>query len=81
MTRNELSGPIPASFGKLTKLERLWLYDNQLSGEIPEELGELSNLAAWRLRDNQFTGCVPAGLAAIEDTDIASLGLEVCRDS
>ena len=62
-------------------MERLWLYDNQLSGEIPEELGELSNLAAWRLRDNQFTGCVPAGLAAIEDTDIASLGLEVCRDS
>ena len=78
---NMLSGSIPAWFGRLTKLERLWLSDNMLSGEIPEELGELSNhsLVQWRLGGNRLTGCVPAGLAAVSDSDLGQLGLDVCE--
>ena len=80
---NMLSGPIPAWLGGLTKLQRLWLSDNRLAGEIPEELGELGShsLVQWRLGGNGLTGCVPAGLAAIEDSDLVDLGLEVCMDS
>ena len=80
---NMLSGPIPAWFGRLTKLERLWLSDNMLSGQIPEELGELSrhSLVQWRLSGNDFTGCVPAGLAAVSDSDLGQVGVEVCKDS
>ena len=75
---NELSGEIPSDLGKLAKLEWLWLSNNELSGEIPASLGDLGNLAQWRLRGNQLTGCVPAGLAAVENSDMASLGLDVC---
>ena len=80
---NMLDGQIPAELGSLTNLERLWLSENNLSGPIPTELGGLSNhsLVQWRLADNQLSGCVPPGLAAIEDSDFAGLGLEVCEDS
>ena len=78
---NELDGSIPASLGSLTKLERLWLSENMLSGPIPADLDELSNLVQWRLADNRFTGCVPSGLAALSDTDLDSLGLQVCTGS
>ena len=74
-----MEGPIPAELGSLEKLERLWLSENNLSGRIPTELDELGSLNAWRLSDNGFTGCVPPGLAAIEDTDFASVGLGVCE--
>ena len=75
---NELTGEIPAELGQLSNLTNLWLNGNQLTGTIPSELGELSNLERWRLRDNRLTGCVPEGLAAVEDSDLDALGLEVC---
>ena len=75
---NELTGPIPSELGNLTALSNLWLNNNQLSGDIPASLGNLTNLERWRLRNNSFTGCVPAGLAAVENSDLESLGLETC---
>ena len=75
---NKLSGPIPSQLGGLTALTNLWLNDNELSGAIPVELDRLTNLERWRLRGNQLTGCVPAGLAAVENSDLESLGLETC---
>ncbi len=75
---NELTGEIPTELGQLSSLTNLWLNSNRLTGTIPSELGELSNLERWRLRDNRLTGCVPEGLAAVEDSDLGSLGLEVC---
>ena len=41
-------------------------------------MGDLTNLERWRLRNNSLTGCVPAGLAAVADSDLESLGLETC---
>ena len=64
--------------GRLSNLTNLWLNSNQLSGTIPSELGGLSSFERWRLRDNRLTGCVPEGLASVEDSDLDSLGLEVC---
>ncbi|MYB49249.1 MAG: hypothetical protein F4X72_08300 [Dehalococcoidia bacterium] len=80
---NMLSGQIPAELGSLANLERLWLSENNLSGPIPTEIGGLSthSLVQWRLAENQLTGCVPPGLTAIEDSDFAGLGLQVCEDS
>ena len=75
---NELTGEIPTELGQLSSLTNLWLNSNRLTGTIPSELGELSNLERWRLRDNRLAGCVPEGLAAVEDSDLGSLGLEVC---
>ena len=57
-----LTGGVPASLGKCTKLKKLFLYENQLEGPIPEELGQCGVLELLYLRDNQLTGGVPASL-------------------
>ena len=76
---NQLTGEIPAELGGLAKLQRLYLSENQLTGDIPVELDNLADtLTHLRLAGNQFTGCVPAGLAAVANSDIDQLGLEVC---
>ena len=57
-----MTGPIPASLGKLTGLEYLLLHDNQLVGDIPSELRSLTNLKYLWLLNNQLTGPIPAWL-------------------
>lgn len=46
---NQLSGPIPAEIGKLSKLKYLYLHDSQLCGYIPEICGYIpeSFVTAW----------------------------------
>ena len=79
LSDNQLSGSIPAQLGNLSSLERLDLSGNQLSGEIPPELDNLADtLTQWQFAGNQFSGCVPEGLAAVQNSDLDSLGLEVC---
>lgn len=79
---NDLTGAIPSELGSLEALQVLYLSENRLNGAIPVALDNLADtLTHWRLADNDFTGCVPAGLAAVEDTDVDSLGLQVCADS
>eukprot|EP00439_Symbiodinium_sp_Y106_P056979 s3915_g8.t1 len=57
---NRLSGPIPASIGRLTSLEDLLLYNNQLTGQVPCELGEqLPRLRAVLLHKNFLEGQFP----------------------
>ena len=76
---NWLSGSIPAELGNLNNLTYLHLGGNQLSGEIPPELDNLADtLTQWQFAGNQFSGCVPEGLAAVQNSDLDSLGLEVC---
>jgi hypothetical protein len=36
---NDFHGPVPASFGKLRKLEKLCIEDNQLTGPLPVDFG------------------------------------------
>ena len=79
LSNNRLSGAIPADLGQLSSLTQLNLHTNQLGGSIPAQLGSLgSTLERLRLSGNQLSGCVPAGLAAVEDSDLDRLGLEVC---
>lgn len=44
LQNNDISGQIPASIGKLKKLQTLDVSNNKLSGEIPDSLGNLKNL-------------------------------------
>ena len=78
---NQLSGEIPVELSNLAALTNLWLNDNRLTGTIPSELDKLTNLTRWRLRGNELTGCVLPGLAEVANSDIDSLGLDVCSGS
>ena len=57
-----LTGGVPASLGKCTKLKKLMLHANQLSGRIPDELGQCGELEMLQLQTNQLVGGVPASL-------------------
>lgn len=61
LSHNNLSGSIPKSISKLSKLEILRLESNELSGEIPQELGVLQNLLAVNISYNRLTGRLPVG--------------------
>ena len=57
LSSNNLAGPIPPEFGRLTRLTGLSRYtDNNLSGRIPSELGNLASLGTLNLYDNDLSG-------------------------
>ena len=56
---------IPAAFGKLTKLNFLWISEANLIGEIPVELGNLKDLTLLQLSSNQLSGPVPKEIWAL----------------
>ena len=70
LSRNQLTGEIPAELGNLSNLERLWLYDNKLAGDIPRELGSLSNLETLDIGGNQLTGEIPAELGDLSNLTV-----------
>lgn len=71
-TSENITGPIPASIGKLTELKSLRLWGN-LSGGIPPELGNLSQLEKLDLSSNQLTGRIPPELGSL--SNLTSLDL------
>ena len=58
----DLTGIIPAEFGRLLSLNTLNLSDNRLHGEIPYELGNLTSLMGLYLSNNELEGEIPAEL-------------------
>jgi hypothetical protein len=73
LSRNQLSGSIPAELGNLTNLKKLWLFSNRLSGSIPAALGNLTNLQVLSLSKNQLSGSIPAELWNLRDLQKLSL--------
>ncbi len=59
---NNISGQLPASLGKLKKLDKLSIVNNHLTGRIPPELGNIMGLADLNFFDNQLTGPIPSSL-------------------
>ncbi|XP_048616829.1 receptor-like protein 54 isoform X2 [Brassica napus] len=55
----DISGHVPSSWAKLTRLESLDLSRNQLSGKIPQELATLSFLEYIDVSHNKLTGQIP----------------------
>ena len=56
---NKLSGSIPGSLGRLSRLTRLNLRSNDLSGSMPGSLGRLSRLTYLNLHSNNLSGVIP----------------------
>lgn len=59
LTKNEISGEIPASIGTLKDLEVFRLIDNDVKGRIPVELCECTNLVELLLNQNEITEEIP----------------------
>lgn len=66
LNRNALSGSIPASLGRLKRLNYLGLCDNGgVSGEIPDSLRNCTNLAVAYLNNNSLAGAIPDWLGTL----------------
>ncbi len=73
LSRNNLTGTMPAELGNLSSLTNLSLVYNQLTGAIPTELGSLSNLMRLYLTGNQLTGAIPPELGSLSNLEIIAL--------
>ncbi|KAG4081354.1 hypothetical protein H8356DRAFT_1407126, partial [Neocallimastix lanati (nom. inval.)] len=58
--RNNISGSIPSSIGKLYNLEYLNLSNNSLSGTIPSSIGELRKLNSLKPNNNYLERPLPS---------------------
>lgn len=56
---NNLTGQIPSSIEKLTKIEELNLFENKLTNSIPSTIGNVGLLKRLSLTSNQLTGSIP----------------------
>ncbi|XP_017979772.1 PREDICTED: systemin receptor SR160 [Theobroma cacao] len=61
LSNNNLTGPIPPSFGNTIALESLDLSSNKLGGRIPSQLTNLTFLAVSNLSQNALVGPIPHG--------------------
>ena len=59
LSRNSLSGTIPAEFGRCLHLKTLILSHNRLSGEVPEEIFARVGLQRLDLSRNNLSGRIP----------------------
>ena len=69
LRRNSLSGPIPATLGRIRTLERLDLSENELTGKIPPSLGNIRDLHTLNLHSNSLSGPIPAELGNLREPD------------
>ncbi|CAO2829840.1 unnamed protein product [Amaranthus hypochondriacus] len=61
-----LTGSLPQSIGRLSKLRRLILLGCGLSGKIPDSVGSLEQLVDLSLNDNNFSGEIPASIGNLK---------------
>ncbi|KAL8268865.1 hypothetical protein R6Q59_002663 [Mikania micrantha] len=76
-----LSGPIPATFGNLKKLQSLVLIDNRLSGNLPVNIGNLTHLKRLVMSGNLFTGKIPENYGYLSELLIMDLSRNLLSGS
>ena len=54
-----LTGPIPQTIGRLTRVQKLLLWGNSFEGPIPEELGQCAQLQQLEAQKNKLSGPIP----------------------
>ena len=60
-----LTGSLPASVGRCTKLTSVWFYECNFTGNIPDSWAGLpATCNQLRIQDNKLSGVVPAGVQA-----------------
>uniref|UniRef100_A0A0D9ZQP6 non-specific serine/threonine protein kinase n=1 Tax=Oryza glumipatula TaxID=40148 RepID=A0A0D9ZQP6_9ORYZ len=68
-----LSGPLPSSFSKLTRMQTLWASDNDFTGQIPDYIGNW-NLTDLRFQGNSFQGPIPSALSNLVQLSSLRIG-------
>ncbi|KAK1355980.1 hypothetical protein POM88_049236 [Heracleum sosnowskyi] len=81
MSRNKISGAVPAELGNLKTLEALHLDSNELEGEIPAELGNLVLLLELNLSNNHLTGDIPQSLCKLLKLSLLDLSTNKMKGS
>lgn len=61
-----LKGPLPSSFGKLSKLTTLDITGTGISGTIPESMGDMASLKTFDAQNTKLSGCVPSKWGRIQ---------------
>jgi len=61
--RNDIKGPLPQEFFKLSNLRELQIQDNPIGGDFPVGFANLSALSILRARNCNFTGVIPESVA------------------
>ncbi|KAF4380264.1 hypothetical protein F8388_024557 [Cannabis sativa] len=78
LSQNMLSGPIPASLGKLSSLNTFDIRYNQFNGSLPESFGGMSSLESIDISDNHLEGVV----SEIHFANLTNLRyFDACRNS
>ncbi|KAK8521401.1 hypothetical protein V6N12_005308 [Hibiscus sabdariffa] len=70
-----LTGGIPDSIGKFSKLKYFYAYKNRIIGEIPHSLGNMTQLIDLRLHDNLVEGHIPASLCNCSNLEVMQLSI------
>ncbi|KAL6198660.1 hypothetical protein ACLB2K_028449 [Fragaria x ananassa] len=73
LSLNLLESELPASIGKLQKLQYLSIAFNSFFGSIPESIGNLSSLKLLSISDNHMNGSIPESLGQL--SQLVHLGL------
>lgn len=59
---NGLTGPLPESLGRLSKLYEFDVSDNSITGQIPSTFGLCTGLGILDLQENDLQGDLPSAL-------------------
>ncbi|KAJ0601784.1 putative protein kinase RLK-Pelle-LRR-XI-1 family [Helianthus annuus] len=73
LSKNQLTGPIPPSYGSMLNLRVLDLSTNQLNASIPNQITHLQNLQTLNLGDNFFDGPIPSSLVNLSQLEFLNL--------
>ncbi|XP_008245082.2 PREDICTED: receptor-like protein 2 [Prunus mume] len=65
LSKNNISGYIPAEISQLVLLHQLALDSNNFSGIIPDQISNLKNLEILNLSTNHLSGIIPSSLVSL----------------
>lgn len=73
LLQNNLTGRIPASISKLSKLAAIDFRVNKLSGSLPSTLTSITSLKELKLHDNLLTGTIPNDIGNLTNLEYLAL--------
>ncbi|PRQ59416.1 putative protein kinase RLK-Pelle-LRR-XII-1 family [Rosa chinensis] len=73
LQENLFTGTIPASLGKLQKLQILYLHSNRLSSRFPSFLGNLTQLFQLTMFENELEGSIPPNIGNCKNLQVMDI--------